>query len=365
MPLVKSTKLETEQEKKLEQLIQAIPDILAKTEDSSYDEIYGYRIAADDEDNVDVEARNEILLKFLIAREYDLTKAKEMLVNTLNWRRKFQVLSAAYGEKYDKDLEKMGVITDYKGNKDNFSVVTWNLYANLKNPKKLFAKFGVGVENSDRTDLPGTMFLRWRVGLMERALALLDFADADRCKIAQVHDYNNVSMFRMDPGMKAATKEIISIFSDNYPELLSKKYFINVPYVMGWVFSFFKVTGLMSAATLKKFEMLNHGDLSGAFGKENLPLDYNGGKKNEKVPDIFALQVDDASIEIPKYGAIMLERLKKAQKEAGVEKETKSEGEPEEKTADKVEEKPEAVALPDALVESETDVAAKKETTSA
>lgn len=331
MALVKSTKLTEEQEKKLQQLIQDIPDILAKTEDPSYDEIYGYRIAPEEKEYVNVEIRNEILLKFLIAREYDIEKAKEMLVNTFNWRRKFLVLSAAYDEKFDKDLEKMGVITNYEGNKDNFSVVTWNLYANLKNPKKLFAKFGVGVDNPDKTDLPGTMFLRWRVGLMERSLALLDFTNPDKCKIAQVHDYNNVSMFRMDPGMKAATKEIITIFGDNYPEFLSKKYFINVPLLMGWVFAFFKATGFMSAATLKKFEMLNHGDLSEAFGKENLPQAYNGGETNEKFPDIFALQVDDSTIESPEYGLIILEKLKKAQEEESKKQEL---AEPVEKTTE-------------------------------
>ncbi|KAL6013834.1 Non-classical phosphatidylinositol transfer protein (PITP) [Candidozyma auris] len=93
MALVKSTKLTEEQEKKLQQLIQDIPDILAKTEDPSYDEIYGYRIAPEEKEYVNVEIRNEILLKFLIAREYDIEKAKEMLVNTFNWRRKFLVLS--------------------------------------------------------------------------------------------------------------------------------------------------------------------------------------------------------------------------------------------------------------------------------
>lgn len=326
MPLVKSQKLSEEHEKKLQELIDAIPEILAKTENPEYDEIYGYRIAADTENHVVPEVRNEILLKFLIAREYDLNATKEMLVKTFEWRRKFQVLSAAYYEKYDADLEKMGVITDYPANKENFRVVTWNLYANLKNPKKLFAKYGVGVsedgsaaESKADEDVPGTMFLRWRVGLMERALALVDFTDADNCKIAQVHDYNNVSMFRMDPGMKAATKEIIQVFGDNYPELLSKKYFINVSLLMGWIFAFFKATGLMSAATVKKFEMLNHGDVSEAFGKDNLPKDYNGGVENEKVPDIFALVVADSQISIPEYGKILLGKLKEAETSKPVE----------------------------------------------
>lgn len=318
MSLVSSQELSPEQATKLQELIESIPEILAKTDKPEYDEIYGHRIAPDSADFVNVTVRNEILLKFLIASEYDVAAAKEKLVKTLEWRRKFQVLSAAYKESFDADLEKMGVVTNYKENKDNFCVVTWNLYANLKNPKKLFAKFGVGAEQEEteaekeaasKTPLPGTMFLRWRIGLMERALSIVDFANPDNNKIAQVHDYNNVSMFRMDPGMKAATKEIIAVFSDNYPELLSKKYFVNVPLLMGWVFGFFKATGLMGAATLKKFEMLNHGDLSEALGKANLPKDYNGGTENPNVPSLFAQAVPASETAIPEYAAVLLQKL--------------------------------------------------------
>ena len=72
---------------------------------------------------------------------------------------------------------------------------------------------------------------------MEKSLQLIDFTSTTDNRIAQVHDYNNVSMFKIDPGMKA-TKEIITIFGANYPELLSTKFFINVPLIMGWVFIF-------------------------------------------------------------------------------------------------------------------------------
>lgn len=305
-----SQKLNSDESEKLAKLIAAIPEVLKATENPEYDEIYGYRIAPDGEQYVVEAVRNEILHKFLVATEYDVEAAKKKLAHSLNWRREFQVLNAAFGESYDPDLEKLGVITDYLGNKDNFRVVTWNLYANLKNPKKLFAKYGVGVESEDTgTELPGTTFLRWRVGLMERSLVLLNFTDLDNNKIAQVHDYKNVSMFRIDPGMKAATKEIITVFSDNYPELLSKKYFINVPLIMGWVFSFFKATGLMSAETLKKFEMRNHGDLSDAFGKDNLPKDYNGDVENSKVATIFATAVSSDKIKVPEYGKVIIAKF--------------------------------------------------------
>ena len=60
---------------------------------------------------------------------------------------------------------------------------------------------------------------------MEKSLQLIDFTSTTDNRIAQVHDYNNVSMFKIDPGMKKATKEIITIFGANYPELLSTKFF--------------------------------------------------------------------------------------------------------------------------------------------
>lgn len=307
MALVTSQKLDDAQTEKLQKLIDSIDDIVAAAANPQYDEIYGYRIAKDGEQYVDVAVRNEILLKFLIAAEWEVDVAQKKVTATLDWRLKFKVLSAAYREKYDPELEKMGVITHYTENKNNFRVATWNLYANLKNPKKLFSKFGVDGDNKQGDELEGTMFLRWRVGLMERALLLLQFGDADNTKIAQVHDYNNVSMFRMDPGMKAATKQIIHVFSENYPELLSKKYFINVPLLMGWVFTFFKATGFMTAATLSKFEMLSSGDLSVPFGKANLPKDYNGGVANENVESIFTLAVND--IKTPEYAEVILAKF--------------------------------------------------------
>lgn len=314
MSLVNSVTLTAEQLLKLQQVINAIPDILAKTKSKWYDEIFGFRIAADSEEHVDPTMRNEILLKFLVANDYNVETTKSKLVATLDWRAEFKPLSAAYVEKYDAGLEKLGVITKYAEAPDNFHVATWNLYANLKNPKKLFAKFGVGIEQDEKAQLPGTMFLRWRIGLMERLLCLLDFADKHNNKAAQVHDYNNVLMFRMDPGMKQATNEIITVFQENYPELLSKKFFVNVPLLMGWVFTFFKATGVISAATVARFEMMNHGDLTLTFNKENLPYDYNGLVKNEKVPDIFALAVKDQDVPVPAYAKIILEKLKAQEK---------------------------------------------------
>lgn len=298
--LVSTKKLTKSQLETLKKLIDELPQILQETGDSSYDEIYGYRINKSGLKHVHDEIRNEIVLKFLIAEEYKFEEARTRLINTFKWRKKFQPLLAAYSERFDKELDDLGVITKYDGTDDNLHVVTWNLYGNLKSPKKLFQKFG----QDDKAEKEGSPFLRWRIGLMERALLLIDFTDKSNSKIAQVHDYNNVSMFRMDPGMKAATKEIIKIFGDNYPELLSTKFFINVPTIMSWVFTFFRTIGLVSEDTWKKFQVLNSGNLATWFGEKNLPKAYNG-LNDSTVELLFA---SEAKTEAPEYAKIMIQK---------------------------------------------------------
>ncbi|WPK23505.1 hypothetical protein PUMCH_000746 [Australozyma saopauloensis] len=311
MALVSSTELTADQSEKLQLLIDALPTILTELDKPTYDEIFGHRIGIEGTPYVEVAIRNEILLKFLVASEYDLALAKEKLVLTMNWRGKFNVLSAAYVEDFDAELEKMGIVTEFPGNKDNFRVVTWNFYNNVKLTKSWFVGFkaeeAAGTQQEPNGS-PGLQFLRWRIGLMERSLALLEFSDSDNTKMAQVHDYKGASIFRIDSDMKAATKEIIKLFSDHYPELLSKKFFINVPLIMGWVFGFFRAMGIISASTLKRFEVMHHGDVSGLFGEDNLPAVYNGGLENRKVPDIFSKTVKKEAIALPTYAKVLLQQ---------------------------------------------------------
>lgn len=307
---IKSLKINSEQEKKLKELVKQIPKILKEVENSEYDEIFGYRINTDDKDYVDIAVRNEILLKFLIAKEYDVDAAQKALVATLNWRNKFRPLSAAFQETFDKELEDLGVVTVFDAASDNLKTVTWNLYGKLKNPKALFERVALDGGEAGGEEKEGSQFLRWRIGLMERALVLIDFTDPDNHQVSQVHDYNNVSFLRMDPNVKNSTKEIIKIFSDNYPELLHAKFFINVPTIMSWVFAFVKRLGFMSADTIKKFQVLNNGDLSEWFGQKALPREYNGGKET-LVESLTKLNVPAPSHdELPEYAKVILGKLK-------------------------------------------------------
>jgi hypothetical protein len=105
----------------------------------------------------------------------------------------------------------------------------------------------------------------------------------DPYQMIQVHDYQGVSFFRMDPNVKASSKETISVFSMAYPELLSHKYFVNVPTIMGWVFAAMKL--FVSPATLRKFHPLSSG-ASLVNEIENisstLPKEYGGSGPSVK-----------------------------------------------------------------------------------
>lgn len=298
---IKTTELNEEQAAKLESLIQEIPEILAATDNPQYDEIFGYRINKADTEYVNENIRNEILLKFLVADKYDVELARSRIIKTLNWRNEFQPLKAGFEETFPDELNLLGSITNFGDVKNNLRVTTWNLYGNLKNPKLIFQKYGG--ENSKEM-LPGNPFLRWRIGMMEQALQFIDFTDPDFNRIAQIQDTNNVSMFSIDLGMKKGMRDIIQIFGDNYPELLSVKFFVNVPYIMGWVFAFLKAIGVIDEETLKKFQVFNHGNLTRFYPSANLPKSY-GGQKDETIFDINIIKES----KLREYGQVMLNQM--------------------------------------------------------
>lgn len=87
--------------------------------------------------------------------------------------------------------------------------------------------------------------------------ALIPEGGEDPYQMIQTHDYLDVSFFRMDPAVKAASKETIQTLSMAYPELLAHKYFVNVPFIMGWMFGAMKL--FLAPTTLRKFHPMTSG----------------------------------------------------------------------------------------------------------
>lgn len=101
----------------------------------------------------------------------------------------------------------------------------------------------------------------------------------DPYQMIQLHDYQNVSFLRMDSVTKAASKKTIEIMASYYPELLSIKYFVNIPLVMSWVFTAMKA--VLAKETMRKFRVLSSGKSLASDFSDEVPKAYGG-----KGPDL-------------------------------------------------------------------------------
>ncbi|KZP21072.1 CRAL/TRIO domain-containing protein [Athelia psychrophila] len=184
-----------------------------------------------------------------------------MLTATVRWRALFKVEELANEEFPENIFGTLGHLcgTDREGHP-----VVYNLYGGNQDLKAIFADV--------------QRFLRWRVKLMEQSIAKLDFVTVDQ--MLQVHDYAGVSMRDRDANSKNATQEATSIFQNHYPEFLSRKFFINVPSLLSWIFWLFK--SLVSASTFAKMSVVGSGEhainkaLSEVIDEEEIPKRYGG-----------------------------------------------------------------------------------------
>ncbi|KAK9466023.1 CRAL-TRIO domain-containing protein [Lipomyces arxii] len=238
----------------------------ALLKEAEYCELYAHDLS------VRTPATDCLLIKYLVANKYAVPETRQQLLDTLKWRKSFKPLSAAFEETHDPKFEGLGFITEDKS-KDNGEIITWNLYGQAA------AKPDIVFGDLDK-------FLRWRVGVMERGLQLLDFASS-RTQISQVHDYANVSFLRMDPNARKASRAAVEIFQKFYPELLGKKYFVNVPLIMGWMFTAMKL--FVSRETMQKFVVLSYATYLAEYTGSNVPEVYGG--KDFKMPELVEAEV--------------------------------------------------------------------------
>ncbi|CAO2647742.1 Nn.00g086640.m01.CDS01 [Neocucurbitaria sp. VM-36] len=237
--------------------------------EAGHNEVYGVELSKSSPFHTKL-----ILQKFLRANQNDLEKAKQQLLETLKWRKEFDPAKAA-GESFEKSrFGGLGYILEVEGvpeSPNKKDIVTFNIYGAVKDNK---ATFG---------DLEG--FLRWRVGLMEKSVQKLNLSAAtepipnynegpDPYQGFQIHDYLQVSFLRQDPHVKAATKKTIEILGRHYPETLSRKFFVNVPVVMGWLYSAMKM--VIAKETVKKFTVLSYGNQLATELGPNIPKVYGG-----------------------------------------------------------------------------------------
>lgn len=276
---------------------------------ADYHEVYGVDISDSNSFHTKL-----ILQKFLRANANDLEKAKEQLLGTLKWRKEFQPLDqlkVSHNKESFGGLGYVTIIDGVPGSPNEKDVVTFNIYGAVKDNKKTFGDIipyvlvsNLPVQTVDRV-LKHLRFLEWRVALMELSLQKLDLQYAtkpipdygkgpDPYQGIQIHDYLSISFLRQDPLVKAASQKAIEVFSKYYPETLSRKFFVNVPAVMGWLYTAIKL--VLPRETVKKFTVMSYGNqlvkelgpgVPDVYGGKGEPLESIGQQPllSDKVPN--------------------------------------------------------------------------------
>ncbi|KAJ0978343.1 hypothetical protein J5N97_013817 [Dioscorea zingiberensis] len=205
-----------------------------------------------------------ILLKFLRARDFNPVHAHTMLLRCAEWRSSFNADTVADEELGLKDLE--GVVAYMHGWDRAGHPVCYNAYGVFKDKDMYDRVFGDG-EKLGR-------FLRWRVGVMERGVRMLQLRPGGINAIIQVTDLKDMPKREL----RVASNQILSLFQDNYPEMVARKVFINVPWYFSVLYSM--ISPFLTERTKSKFVIAREGNVAETLYKfirpEFVPVQYGG-----------------------------------------------------------------------------------------
>ncbi|CAN1134330.1 PATL6 [Linum perenne] len=205
-----------------------------------------------------------ILLKFLRARDFRVPDSFHMIEKCLSWRKEFGADSVVEEDLGFKELE--GVVAYMQGFDREGHPVCYNAYGVFKDKELYERVFG------DEDKLK--KFLRWRVQVLERGINLLHFKPGGVNSIIQVTDMKDMPKKEL----RVASNHILSLFQDNYPEMVARKIFINVPWYFSVLYSMF--SPFLTQRTKSKFVISKEGNIAETLYKfikpEDVPVQYGG-----------------------------------------------------------------------------------------
>ncbi|OWM81669.1 patellin-6 [Punica granatum] len=227
--------------------------------DSPSPTMWGIPLLSPGDDRSDV-----VLLKFLRARDFRVADAYAMLDKCLAWRREFGAEGVAEEELGFKELE--GVVAYMHGSDREGHPVCYNAYGVFRDRDMYERVFG------DEEKLK--RFLRWRVQVLERGIKLLHFKPGGVNSIIQVTDLKDMPKREL----RVASNHILSLFQDNYPEMVARKIFVNVPWYFSVLYSMF--SPFLTQRTKSKFVICKEGNVAETLYKfirpEDVPVQYGG-----------------------------------------------------------------------------------------
>lgn len=187
-----------------------------------------------------------------------------MLLKCLSWRKDFGADAIVEEDLGFEELE--GVVAYMNGYDREGHPVCYNAYGVFKD-KEMYEKIFGDNEKLKK-------FLRWRVQVLERGIKMLHFKPGGINSIIQVTDLKDMPKREL----RVASNHILSLFQDNYPEMVARKIFINVPWYFSMLYSMF--SPFLTQRTKSKFVLSKEGNVAETLYKyirpEDVPVQYGG-----------------------------------------------------------------------------------------
>ncbi|KAF3450392.1 hypothetical protein FNV43_RR06473 [Rhamnella rubrinervis] len=214
-----------------------------------------------------------------------------MLKKTLQWRKDSNI-DSILDEEFDVDLSSAAYLNgvDRQGHP-----LCYNIFGVFENEELYQKTFGTQEKRSH--------FLRWRCQLMEKSIENLDFKPGGASSLLHINDLKN------SPGpskkeLRIATKQAVGLLQDNYPELVAKNIFINVPF---WYYALNALLSpFLTQRTKSKFVVARPAKVTETLLKyipaEEIPVQY-GGFKRENDTEFFSSEDGAVSELIIKAGS--------------------------------------------------------------
>ncbi|PQQ11928.1 patellin-4 [Prunus yedoensis var. nudiflora] len=214
------------------------------------------------------EGTDVVLLKFLRAREFKVNESFEMLKKTLQWRKESKI-DSILDEDICADLSSAAYLNgvDREGHP-----VCYNIFGVFDNEELYQKTFG----NEEKRG----QFLRWRLQLMEKSIQKLDLRPGGPSSLLQINDLKN-SPGPVKKELRIATKQAVGLLQDNYPELVAKNIFINVPF---WYYALNALLSpFLTQRTKSKFVVARPAKVTETLLKyipaQEIPSQYGGFKR--------------------------------------------------------------------------------------
>eukprot|EP00127_Corallochytrium_limacisporum_P006589 Clim_evm18s231 gene=Clim_evmTU18s231 len=188
------------------------------------------------------------LLRFLIARNFDIAKATAMLDSCIDWRQSF-LPATITTEEVQSELGKGSIFL-----------------CGHDLEKRPILILDLGKNTPSNTDI--VIFTRMVVLFME---SVVDCMPHNVHQFTMILDFNTFSLNSADMNQ---TKGLFQVLSDYYPERLGCCLLVDAPWMFNAVW--YALKGLMSPRTISKIHFINRGDIPKYIEGKEIPQRFGG-----------------------------------------------------------------------------------------